>query len=96
MKHAPVILLLILFCGTLVGHAQVSDAGKEIRQLEKAQCEAIVQHDTAALYKLWAHDFTVNAPAVPGTSFRSVVLKLEAAKSGIRSGVIDYSFLIVH
>lgn len=91
MRYVPVILLLFFLYGPLVAHAQASNTETEIRRLEKAQCDAIVQHDTTALYKIWADDFTVNAPAVPGTSFRSVVLKLETAKSGIRSGVIDYS-----
>ena len=87
MKHAPVILLAFFLYGTLVANAQASNIEKEIRQLEKAQCDAIVQHDSATLYKLWADDFTVNTPA----SNCSVVVKLEAAKSGIRNGVIDYS-----
>lgn len=56
MKHAPVILLPFFLCGTVVAKAQASDTEKEIRQLEKAQCDAIVQHDTATLYKLWADD----------------------------------------
>jgi ketosteroid isomerase-like protein len=91
MKHAPVILLPFFLYGALAATAQASNIEKEIRQLEKAQCDAIVHHDSAALYKLWADDFTVNAPAFPGTPLRSVVLKLEAAKSGIRNGVIDHS-----
>lgn len=84
MKHATVILLPFFLYETLVVNAQESNIEKEIRQLEKAQCDAIVQHDSAVLYKLWADDFTVNTPV-------NVVVKLEAAKSGIRNGVIDYS-----
>lgn len=84
MKHAPVILLSFFFYGPLVANAQTSNTEKEIRQLEKAQCDAIVQHDTATLYKLWADDLTVNSPS-------NDVVKLETAKFAIRNGFIDYS-----
>ncbi|MEJ7560891.1 MAG: nuclear transport factor 2 family protein [Pedobacter sp.] len=84
MKYAPVILIVFFLYGTLVANAQASKTEIEIRRLEKAQCDAIVQHDSVALYKLWADDFTVNSPT-------NDVVKLEAAKYAIRNGFIDYS-----
>lgn len=84
MRYVPVILLLFFLYGPLVAHAQASNTETEIRRLEKVQCDAIVQHDSVALYKLWADDFTVNSPT-------NDVVKLEAAKYAIRNGFIDYS-----
>src|SRR5436190_14328254 len=89
MKHESLILLAFFFYGPLVANAQASDIEKEIRRLEKAQCDAIVQHDTVALYKIWSRDFTVNSPT-------NDVVKLEAAKFAIRNGFIDYSLLERH
>jgi ketosteroid isomerase-like protein len=84
MKYAPVMLSICCFCMALSTDAQTPGTEKVIRELEKKQCAAIVQHDTAALFNIWADDFTVNSPT-------NDVVKLEAAKEAIRKGLIDYS-----
>jgi hypothetical protein len=88
MKYAPVIVLPFFFYGTVVANAQTYNTVKEIQQLEKAPCDAIVQHDTATLYKIWAEDFTVTTPA-------DVVVKLEGSKYAFRTGLTDYWPLVL-
>lgn len=84
MKYAHVLLLASFLFVSQLATAQKSEVEARIRQLEKAQCDAIVQHDSVALYKIWAHDFTVNTPT-------NEIVKLEGAKFAIRNRFIDYS-----
>jgi len=84
MKYVSFLLLPFFFCTVLEANAQKSETEKLIRSLEKAQCDAIVNRNTVALYKIWADDFTVNSPT-------NDIVKLEKAKEAIRKGLINYS-----
>lgn len=84
MRFKLTVLMFFFLCGNYIANAQQSTTETEIRRLEKLQCDAIVQHDSVALYKLWAEDFTVNSPT-------NDVVKLDGAKFAIRNGFIDYS-----
>ena len=84
MRYAPVILLIFCFCKATTINAQTTATEKTIRELERSQCYAIVQHDTATLFNIWADDLAVNSPT-------NDVVKLASAKEAIRKGLIDYS-----
>ena len=43
-------------------NAQENSIENQIRALDKAEAEAVVNHDTIAIEGLWADDFTVNTP----------------------------------
>lgn len=58
---------------------------KEIRRLDQAEANGLLNKDVAALEKLWAEDFTVNNPRNTITHGRKEVVAL------IRNGIIDYS-----
>lgn len=61
---------------------------QEIRRLEAAEADAVLRQDFAALEKLWAEDFTVNAPNNQVTKGRDEVFKV------FRAGVATYSSFI--
>ena len=59
----PVLLTTIAMIYTIaIVNAQGNSVEKEIRELDKAESEAVLKHDTTALEGLWADDFTVNTP----------------------------------
>jgi len=65
----------------MVVNAQLKGVENEIRELEKAEAEAVLKHDTTALEKIWAEDFTVNTPAnVIGTRKRGDRIRLYYSK----------------
>jgi hypothetical protein len=55
--------LVALICVALLANAQGENIEKVIRELEKAETEAVLKHDTVTLEKIWSDDFTVNTPA---------------------------------
>jgi ketosteroid isomerase-like protein len=61
---------------------------QEIRRLDRAEADAILQKDVRALEKLWAEDFTVNSPRNVISSGRKEVLAL------FTNGIIDYSSFV--
>jgi ketosteroid isomerase-like protein len=65
--------------------ADVAAAEARIRALEAEEARALVAGDRAALRRLWAEDFTVNAPRNVVVRGRDGVLAL------IDTGVIDYA-----
>ncbi len=57
----------------------------EIRRLDHAEAQALLQRDSTTLRRLWANDFTVNNPRGGITRGSNEVVAL------IRNGIIDYS-----
>ena len=62
MKKVIVILLLLTNTACIYAQDNLSQAEVEIRDLEEKERKAILNHDTTTLKKMWAADFTVNAP----------------------------------
>ncbi|HKX26327.1 MAG TPA: nuclear transport factor 2 family protein [Blastocatellia bacterium] len=60
----------------------------EIRKLDLAEVNAVLQRDVAALEGLWAEDLTVNNPRNGISRGRKEVLEL------VRSGSINYSSFV--
>jgi ketosteroid isomerase-like protein len=59
----PVLLTTIAMIYTIAFvNAQGNGIENEIRQLDEAEAAAVVKHDTIALERMWADDFTVNTP----------------------------------
>ena len=59
----PVLFTTVEILYTLVFlNAQENSIENQIRALDKAEAEAVVNHDTIAIEGLWADDFTVNTP----------------------------------
>ena len=61
---------------------------EEIKQLDRAESEAVLWSDLTILDKLWADDFTVNAPNNQVVKGKKEVVEL------VRSGVIKYSSFV--
>lgn len=61
---------------------------QEIRKLDQANVEAVLHSDLAALEKLWAEDFTVNAPSNQVIKGKTSVLER------VRAGLIKYSSFV--
>lgn len=59
-----------------------------IRRLERAESDAVIRSDVAALEKLWAEDFTVNNPNNQISRGRKEVL------DRVRSGMLKYSSFV--
>lgn len=76
--------------GLVLGQSSAkSDAlEQEIRKLDAAEAEALLNKDVAALERLWAEDFTVNNPRNTISKGRKEVIAL------IRNGLIDYSSFV--
>jgi len=72
----PIMLLVI----SLSIYAQKSRVETEIRNLEAKEVQALLKQDTAALKRLWAIDYMVNAP------FNRIVLghQLDSVKADTR------------
>jgi ketosteroid isomerase-like protein len=60
MKNAITLCLISI---AISGYAQDSSVESVIRTLEQQECKAVLAKDTTTLRKLWAEDFTVNAPS---------------------------------
>lgn len=76
--------------GLVLGQsAKQNDAlEKEIRSLDRAEADGLLNKDVAVLEKLWAEDFTVNNPRNGITRGRKEVVAL------IRNGTINYSSFV--
>ena len=61
---------------------------QEIRKLDAAEADAILNKDIAALDKITAEDLTVNAPG------NTVIMGRKAVTELIQNGVIDYSSFV--
>ena len=61
---------------------------QEIRKLDAAEANGLLNKDVAVLEKIWAEDFTVNNPRNSISVGRKSVVAL------IRNGVIDYSSFV--
>jgi hypothetical protein len=55
-------MAIAIFCVLGFAAAQSNDIGIEIKNLDKQEAEAVLKHDTTALERLWADNFTVNTP----------------------------------
>ena len=80
LKSAAVLFAILL--QGIFTYGQNSDE-QEIRSLEQQEVRAILQKDTATLFKLWAPEFIVNNPA------NIVVTKREVVEL-LKGGKIDY------
>ncbi len=59
----PVLLLTIAILTSLSFlNAQNKSIESEIEGMDKQEAEAVLKHDTLALERIWAYDFTVNTP----------------------------------
>jgi ketosteroid isomerase-like protein len=56
------LMTFVLFFACYSGYTQDAQIESTIRNLEQRECKATLEKDTATLRKLWADDFTVNAP----------------------------------
>jgi ketosteroid isomerase-like protein len=94
MLRKPRIFILGLAGFAGFGCASASNADQnepveaEIRRLDRAEADGLLNKDVAALERIWAQDFTVNNPRNSITRGRSEVLAL------IRNGIIDYSSFV--
>ncbi len=88
MRVASLILAIAVATPSLVFGADPSAAGDieaTVRRLDRAEADAVLRGDFAAVEKLWAEDMTVNNP------FNQVV----RANSGrVRTGVVTYSSFV--
>ena len=66
-------------------YAQTSKAEIEIRNLEEKERIAMLNHDTTTLQKMWAVDFTVNAP------FNRVLLSRKELMDMVNKGNIRFT-----
>jgi hypothetical protein len=61
MKPLLLLSTTAMICLLAPANAQ-NNLENEIRKLDKAEAQAVLQHDTLMLETLWADDFTVNTP----------------------------------
>lgn len=71
--------------GTESGESQLTKAEEEIRRIDQSEAAAVLANDLAAIEKLWAEDFTVNAPNNQIARGREFILNL------VKNGQLDYS-----
>lgn len=83
-------ILTLAVPGLVLGQnsAKVDALEQEIKKLDAAEAEALLNKDVAALERLWAEDFTVNNPRNTISKGRKEVIAL------IRNGLIDYSSFV--
>lgn len=55
-------LLVALVCTATIALAQNSNIENQIRELEKAEANAVLNRDSSKLESIWAEAFTVNTP----------------------------------
>jgi len=81
--------MLIITLSTLLNvlciYAQTSKAEIEIRNLEERERIAMLKHDTVTLQKMWATNFTVNAP------FNRVLLSRQELMDMVNKGAIQFT-----
>lgn len=81
------IIILLVHLNAVCSYAQTSHQTDktEIRDLEERERKAMLNHDTATLQKMWATDFTVNAP------FNRVTLSSRELIDMVNKGNIQFS-----
>ena len=62
MKRLSLLVIVAAICLPAPLLAQHNSLENEIRNLDKAEAEAVLKHDTLTLETIWADDFTVNTP----------------------------------
>ena len=85
MKKLIITLLSLLNVVCICAQTNPSKAEIEIRNLEERERNAMLNHDTLTLKKLWAEDFTVNAP------FNRVLLSRRELMDMVNKGSIQFS-----
>ncbi|MEO5590902.1 MAG: nuclear transport factor 2 family protein [Chitinophagaceae bacterium] len=76
--------LFFLFISVNVFSQATETSPQKIRRLENMERTAIMNRDTAMLFKLWSEDYVVNNP-------NNMILTAGQIKAFIRSGGIDSS-----
>ena len=66
------------------GQEKPADADKEIRKLETVEAKAMLAADIPALERLWAEEYTVNAPD-------NLVRDRKDVIAAVRAGLIKYT-----
>ncbi len=88
MKQLLLLLLMYLCIGTSA-FTQPKAIEQEIKRLEKAASDAIVNHDTLTLFNILAKDHMVNSPS-------HQIANYEQTKDFIRARLIDYSLFEIN
>jgi hypothetical protein len=80
MKPLLLTTIALIYSITTI-NAQGTSIENEIRELDRTESEAVLNHDTTALERLWADNFTVNSPYnVVGTRKRGDRINLYYSK----------------
>ncbi|HVE61378.1 MAG TPA: nuclear transport factor 2 family protein [Chitinophagaceae bacterium] len=85
MKKLIITLSSLLNVVCICAQTNPSKAEIEIRNLEEKERNAMLNHDTLTLKKMWAKDFTVNAP------FNRVLLSRRELMDMVNKGNIQFS-----
>lgn len=85
MKKLIITLLSLLNIICICAQTNPSKSEIEIRNLEGKERNAMLNHDTLTLKKLWAEDFTVNAP------FNRVLLSRQGLMDMVNKGNIQFT-----
>ena len=85
---ASLAVVPLLVATSLPGQPPKKDGDRveqEIRRIDRANTAAVLANDVPALEKLWADDFTVNAPNNQILKGKKDAIKL------VKDGVLDYA-----
>jgi hypothetical protein len=85
MKKLIITLSSLLNVVCMCAQTNSSKAEIEIRNLEESERNAMLKHDTVSLKKMWAEDFTVNAP------FNRVLLSRQELMDMVNKGAIQFT-----
>ncbi|HVE61274.1 MAG TPA: nuclear transport factor 2 family protein [Chitinophagaceae bacterium] len=85
MKKLIITLSSLLNVVCICAQTNPSKAEIEIRNLEEKERNAMLNHDTLTLKKMWVEDFTVNAP------FNRVLLSRRELMDMVNKGNIRFS-----
>ena len=85
MKKVIITLLVLINAVWMCAQTSQQKGETEIRDLEERERKAMLNHDTAILQKMWAADFTVNAP------FNRVTLSSRELFDMVEKGKIQFS-----
>jgi hypothetical protein len=88
MKKVTTILLLLINMTCIYAQGNLSKVQVEIRDLEEKERNAIFNHDTATLKKIWTADFTVNTP------FDRVTTSSQELIEMVNKGTIRFSSFV--
>ena len=85
MKKLIITLSSLLNVVCMCAQTNSSKAETEIRNLEESERNAMLKHDTVSMKKMWAKDFTVNAP------FNRVLLNRQELMDMVNKGAIQFT-----